>query len=55
MTARVGSLEVAALGVALTSGAAGDQIRVQNSATKKIMNGQVQDDKSVLVMNQSGG
>ena len=55
LLARVGTLEVAALGVALSGGASGDLIRVQNSNTKKIMNGYVQDDKSVLVMSQPGG
>lgn len=55
LLARVGTLEVAALGVALSGGASGDLIRVQNSNTKKIMNGYVQEDKSVLVMSQPGG
>ena len=55
LLARVGTLEVAALGIALANGASGDLIKVQNSTTKKIMNGHVQDDKSVLVMNQQGG
>ena len=55
LLARVGTLEVSALGVALSGGAMGELIRVQNSTTKKIMNGYVQDDKSVLVMDQQGG
>jgi len=55
LRARVGELEVTAAGVALSRGAAGDIVRVRNSATKKILTGQVQEDKSVLVLNQQGG
>ena len=55
MKARIGELEVTASGVALSQGAAGDMVKVQNSSTKRIMTGRVQDDKSVLVMNQQEG
>lgn len=55
LIAKVNGLEVAAMGVALSQGAAGDIVKVQNTATKKILNGRVQEDKSVLVLNQQGG
>ena len=55
IVARVGELEVFANGVTFSQGAAGDLVRVQNSVTKRIMTGRVQEDKSVLVLNQSGG
>ena len=55
LRARIGELEVAANGVALGAGAAGDLIKVQNSNTKKILTGRVQEDKTVLVLNQAGG
>ena len=55
LRARIGELEVAANGVALAAGAAGDLIKVQNSTTKKILTGRVQEDKTVLVLNQTGG
>ena len=53
--ARIGEMEVSASGVALSPGAFGDVIRVQNTNTKKILTGHVQEDKSVLVLNQQGG
>jgi len=53
--AKIGELEIAANGVALSGGAVGDVIRVQNSNTKKIMTGRVREDKSVLVLDQPGG
>ena len=52
---RVGEIEVYANGIAFSQGAAGDLIRVQNSVTKKILTGRLQEDKSVLVLNQPGG
>ena len=55
IVARVGELEVFANGVTFSQGAAGDLVRVQNTVTKRIMTGRVQEDKSVLVLNQSGG
>ena len=55
IVARVGELEVFANGVTFSQGAAGDLVRVQNSVTKRIMTGRVQEDKSVLVLNQPGG
>ena len=55
LTARIGELEISAAGIALSQGAAGDLVRVQNSTTKKILTGRVQEDKSVLVLNQQGG
>ena len=39
----------------LVQGAAGDLVRVQNLVTKKFLTGRVQNDKSVLVLNQPGG
>lgn len=55
LTSRIGDIEVSAGGVALSQGAAGDLVRVQNSATKRILTGRVQEDKSVLVHSQLGG
>lgn len=55
IVARVGELEVVANGVAFAQGAAGDLVRVQNLVTKKFLTGRVQNDKSVLVLNQPGG
>ncbi len=55
LTSRIGDIEVSAGGVALSQGAAGDLVRVQNSTTKKILTGRVQEDKSVLVLSQQGG
>jgi flagella basal body P-ring formation protein FlgA len=52
LMARIGELEISAAGIALSQGAAGDLIRVQNSTTRKILTGRVQEDKSVLVLNQ---
>lgn len=55
LSSRIGELEVSANGVALASGAVGDIIRVQNSNTKRMLTGRVQEDKSVLVLDQPGG
>lgn len=55
IAARIGEIEVSAAGVALSQGASGDLIRVQNLTTKRLLTGRVQDDKSVLVLNQQGG
>lgn len=55
IVARVGELEVVANGVTFAQGAAGDLVRVQNLVTKKFLTGRVQNDKSVLVLNQPGG
>ena len=55
IVARIGEIDVYANGVALAQGAAGDLIRVQNTTTKRILTGRVQEDKSVLVLNQPGG
>ncbi len=55
LVSRIGEIEVAANGIAFAQGAAGDLIRVQNTTTKRILTGRVQDDKSVLVINQPGG
>ena len=55
IVARIGEVEIAAGGVALAQGAAGDLIRVQNSTTKRFLTGKVQADKSVLVIDQQGG
>lgn len=55
IVARVGEIEVFANGVSYAQGAAGDLVRVQNLVTKKFLTGRVQNDKSVLVLNQTGG
>ena len=55
LRARIGEIEVAANGVTLAAGSAGDLIRVLNTNTKKIMTGRVQEDKTILVLNQTGG
>lgn len=55
LTARVNGIAVEASGTALSQGAAGDTVRVQNSTTNRVLTGRVQDDKSVLVLNQQGG
>jgi len=55
IVARIGEIDVYANGVAFAQGAAGDLIRVQNTITKRILTGRVQEDKSVLVLNQPGG
>ena len=55
IVARIGEIDVYANGVAFAQGAAGDLIRVQNTTTKRILTGRVQEDKSVLVLNQPGG
>ena len=55
IAARIGEIEVSAGGVAMTQGAVGDLIRVQNLTTKRFLTGRVQEDKSVLVLNQQGG
>jgi len=39
----------------MAQGAVGDLIRVQNLTTKRFLTGRVQQDKSVLVLNQQGG
>jgi flagella basal body P-ring formation protein FlgA len=54
IAARIGEIEVSANGLAMSRGAAGDLIRVQNLTTKRMLTGRVQDDKSVLVLNQQG-
>jgi flagella basal body P-ring formation protein FlgA len=53
--ARIGDIDVDGGGVAFSQGASGDLIRVQNTITKRILTGRVQEDKSVLVLNQPGG
>ena len=55
IAARIGEIEVSAGGVAMSQGAAGDLIRVQNLTTKRFLTGRVQEDKSVLVLNYQGG
>lgn len=55
IAARIGEIEVSAGGVAMSQGAVGDLIRVQNLTTKRFLTGRVQQDKSVLVLNQQGG
>ncbi len=55
IAARIGEIEVSAGGVAMSQGAAGDLIRVQNLTTKRFLTGRVQEDKSVLVLNHQGG
>lgn len=55
IAARIGEIEVSASGLALSAGAAGDLIKVQNLTTKRLMTGRVQADKSVLVLDQQGG
>ncbi len=55
IAARIGEIEVSAGGVAMSQGAAGDLIRVQNLTTKRFLTGRVQADKSVLVLNHQGG
>ena len=55
ITARVGEIEVVANGIAFSQGASGDLVKVQNTVTKKILTGRVQEDKSVLVIDQQGG
>ena len=55
IAARIGEIEVVAMGQALSQGAAGDLIRVQNLNTKRMLTGRVQEDKSILVLNQQGG
>ena len=55
IVARIGEIEIYANGVSYSQGAVGDLIRVQNTTTKKILTGRVQEDKTVLVINQPGG
>ena len=50
LEARIKSLRVATLGVALKDGRAGDVIPVRNSASKKTVYGVVQEDGTVLVL-----
>ena len=50
LEARIKSLRVATLGVALKDGRAGDVIPVRNSASKKTVYGVVQQDGTVLVL-----
>ncbi|HWR29415.1 MAG TPA: flagellar basal body P-ring formation chaperone FlgA [Negativicutes bacterium] len=55
IVARIGDIEIYANGISFSQGASGDLVRVQNTTTKRFLNGRVQDDKSVLVLNQPGG
>ena len=55
IVARIGEIEIYANGVSYSQGAVGDLVRVQNTTTKKILTGRVQEDKTVLVLNQPGG
>lgn len=55
MVARIGDIEVRAIGKALQSGSQGEVIRVQNINSKKIVSARVLDDTAVQVLTLNGG